>query len=181
MTETEYIQKVFMRISRGNPQAIAGVYRPAIQISKDDAIQRLANSVARDKAAFQSLQRDFALVLVGGEVSLSGLTPELITAEYARKNWYIRITGADYPVEILKNRASLDNPPPTEGRLFAAYHSDKLIVVNHEGVATDLTAVTLSGNYIPSDVTDTAFNDTKLADELINFGVQVTLSAMAGA
>lgn len=173
MLTAEFVDKVFYRIGRGNPQAKIGLYRPAIQAIESQALQRLADKVASDPDSYEILQQQYALVLVAGEISLLGLNPTLLHSTQARKHWRITMTGVTNPLKALPNRCDLDNPPPISSYYYYNVFKGLLTVRKSDKTVPAETGVQLVGNYVPT-LTDTSLGATgELSDDLIDIALEI--------
>jgi hypothetical protein len=173
MTDSEFVARVFARISRGNPQAKVGVYRPAIQSIIGQSLQKLADKVAADSVSYELLQQQYDLTLVAGEASLLSLTPTLLHSKQARKHWRVTMTGVTNPLKALPNRCDLDNPPPISSYYYYNVFKGKLTVRKSDKTIPTETAVQLIGNYVPL-IGDASLATTgELSDDLIEIGIEI--------
>lgn len=175
MTTAEFVAKVFARISHGNPQAKAGVYRPAIQAIEGQSLQRLADKVAADPVAYTILYRQTNLILVAGEVTLLALSPTLLLSEESRKKWRVTMTGVTNPLKYLRNRNDLDNPPPISSYYYYTVFMSKLLVRKSDKTVPTETAVQLFGNIVPLINDDSLSATGELSDDLIDIGIAIMM------
>lgn len=68
-----YVERVFQRVSSGNPQAEVKVYRWAIQATVEDALQELARSVCRT-GKHHLLENVYSLTISGSSADFSAST-----------------------------------------------------------------------------------------------------------
>lgn len=73
MTADEYINRVFYRVSRGNPQRESSIYRAAIQATKDDARHKYA-LMSIGKGYHNQLEFDFPLSLTNNHATFGTYT-----------------------------------------------------------------------------------------------------------
>lgn len=71
MTDAEYRERVFRRVSRGNPQKDVKVYRNAIQATKNDALGQFAlKSIGTGWGTL--MEFDYSLAITGSHAAFSG-------------------------------------------------------------------------------------------------------------
>jgi hypothetical protein len=141
MTNDEYVEYVWRRISRGRPQNEIGVYRNAIQSTMPAALQKLATYVCADDALSTILQRTYGLVLMGPvtienylSVAVGALSPTLLLSKDSQDKWIVMIpTLSDFPLQRLPNFTSLRNPPPTPDFYFYTLYKSRIYVVDSTG------------------------------------------------
>jgi hypothetical protein len=71
MTYTQYVGRVYQRISQGMPQEKAGIYRKTIETQILDALQELADRTAKDPIDRALLQKVYSVPMAGGIAALS--------------------------------------------------------------------------------------------------------------
>lgn len=179
LTSDQYLERVYLRVSKGLPESAAGVYRTACEASLPDALQELGAKVAKseDGATRSQLQKTFSFSLSSGEASFpSGLYPESLGRAYLTHTSYTE------PGQFLPNVQDLTSPPYLSDFFYYSTYgvgtsppAGKLRCVDYTGTALSGT-VTAYANYIPS-LTDTNFPlpDT-LADDLVDTGVNIVYS-----
>lgn len=167
----EFIDAVLFRLTKGAPQASAGVYAPAIAAASKEALQRLSRRIAMsaDTTMRSSLQKSWSLTLVAGEVAIPA---DLETAGISKQ--VARLNGDTVQVEYLPEYRDLLDMPPIEGLTCFTAHEDKFKVkersggVSQDPAATDFT---LKGSYVPTLAQVTYPSD--VAELLINITLEM--------
>jgi hypothetical protein len=202
----QYVEEVLFRITKGAPQANAGVWRPAIESTLNTALQRLAEQVAADEGRFPLLMYHYSLHLsVQGEISFAEIfaSPTLsnhipLLSEPAQRRWRLQLgASGDRPnveqLERVRYRFDLDNPPPCSDFWYytvgAGNEIDNGIIVRtSDGEIPDgLIVVDWWANGVPlitdpvfdkfQSLTDTGEGDGELFDDLIDQGVRIITEA----
>jgi hypothetical protein len=184
LTVAQYLERVYLRVSRGLPEFAAGIMRTACEASLPDALQSLGARVARsdDQQTRAQLQKTFPFVLSSGDAAFpAGLYPESLGVS--------RLTHPSYtePGQYLPNIQDLTSPPPLSDYFFystygagTATPTGNLRCVDYTGAALTGT-VTGYASYIPSLSDSTLPMPDTLSDDLVDEGAVIVTSALTTA
>lgn len=172
MNSAQYANRVFQRLSKGNPQGEVKILRSAIENQLPQALQRLADEVAANSKERVRLQSLFPLTLGGaGTAGEEPLPSTVVTNKSAIEGWYVRMSGVPNELQYLPNRRDLDNPLSALDYYYYTLFNGALVVRDANGNIPAETALSLYANYTPTISQVPA----ELEDNLINCGVQVAL------
>lgn len=122
MIENEYIERVFRRVAEGNPQAKMGVYRNAIQATKDDARHKFAQlMIGRPEQSL--LENDYALTITGTNAAFGANTDLLPESIIAADN--VRHSSVAKKFKPVATSSDLDFVAVIPGMPFGFYHVGK--------------------------------------------------------
>lgn len=172
ITTAQYVERVWYDLSKGNPEIQAGVYRSAIESALPQALNDLAELIAKsDPPTRALLQSDFSFTLSSGEAVLSG-NPTLIP-RYIAQSGYVTLSGLTEPLCWVPHRADLTAsrlPSSQTDYNFYTVADGKIIVRTNTGAIPSATALTVMGSYVP---TISQVPDGQLVDELVGIGVAI--------
>lgn len=147
MTTDELVEAVLYRLTKGAPQASAGIFTPAIAALAPEALQRLSKrqAMSLDAASRSTSQKTWNLVLTAGEVAIPA---DLEVAGLAKA--VVRLDTDLMNVEFLPELRDLLDMPPVEALTCFCAHEDKIIVRERSGDASQIPAatdLTVKGSY----------------------------------
>lgn len=181
-TDIQYIDTVWLRISKGLPQPETKLWRTAIQSTEAAALQRLADRCASDEYLAPLLQHEWDLTLgsagTAGQVPIHNLSPTLLLSERARKRLRVTMTGLRFALKYRPNMHDLTNPPPIPDFDYAYYtlFQQNIVVRDFQGSVPALTDIQIIGQKVPIDLTDPVF-DGELFDNLCDCGAELILES----
>lgn len=118
MLAEEYNDRVWERISQGNPQRDIKIYRPAIQASMNDALGKFAQlSIAHDWRSL--LEFDYSLTITSGHAAFGSNTDLVPDSIVAIDN--ITHSSVTYKFKPVNRRSDLDFVTAIPGMPFAFY------------------------------------------------------------
>lgn len=177
MTLQELIDGVFYRVAQNIAEPQAGLYRFYIESWVDDAINRLAESVAK-LPHFALLQKNFTGISLSSGI---GLLPPTMVIESIPTMGEVLITAGTtatiYPLQYLPHIQDLKFGGRSQEWEYYAIRGNAaasssgagaIFVYKGDGIPTSATAVSIRANYYPAKPSSLTGSFTDLPAQLEN-------------
>jgi hypothetical protein len=176
LTYTQYVDRVYQRISQGMPQEKAGIYRKTIETQLADALQELADRTAKDPIDRALLQKVYSVPMAGGIAALSvGPTADIMVG-YIQ---YVLHPNSPKPMQPLPWYTDLLSDKGNSLYYYYSVTANAIYGKKSDGVTNPEDAsLSVQANFIPVLTPTTSTVPPKKEADLVAIGVELAMKKL---